>query len=56
MDTINGNSVNHEIASFLEPNGIELVDSIKDEMKSIHPIIVILLQVMMFGGIMILKV
>lgn len=36
VNTINGNSVNHEIASFLEPNGIELVDSIKDEINSFN--------------------
>ena len=33
---INGSSVNHEIASFLEPNGVELVDSIKDEINSFN--------------------
>lgn len=32
---INGSSVNHEIASFLEPNGIQGVDSIKFDIISL---------------------
>jgi hypothetical protein len=37
INLINGiNALNHEIASFLEPNGVELVDSIKDEINSFN--------------------
>ncbi len=34
--TINGNSINHEIASFLEPNGLELIEHIKSEINSFN--------------------
>jgi hypothetical protein len=33
---INGSSINSEIASFLEPNGVDLVNSIKDEINSFN--------------------
>jgi len=33
---INGSSLNSEIASFLEPNGVELVQHIKDEINSFN--------------------
>lgn len=33
--TINGRSVNHEIASFLEPNGVRLIQHIKNEINDL---------------------
>jgi hypothetical protein len=37
INLINGiNALNHEIASFLEPNGVDLVNSIKDEINSFN--------------------
>ena len=35
VPVINGNSKNHEIASFLEPNGVQGVDSIKFDIISL---------------------
>lgn len=33
---INGESINHEIASFLEPNGVELIEHIRGEINSFN--------------------
>ena len=35
VSNINGDALNHEIASFLEPNGLELIEHIKDEINSL---------------------
>lgn len=35
VSNINGNALNHEIASFLEPNGLELTEHIRGEINSL---------------------
>ncbi|GAA4161760.1 hypothetical protein GCM10022217_28000 [Chryseobacterium ginsenosidimutans] len=35
VSNINGSSLNHEIASFLETNGLELIEHIKSEINSL---------------------
>ena len=36
INLINGRPINHEIASFLEPNGLELIEHIKSEINSFN--------------------
>lgn len=36
VSNINGNALNHEIASFLEPNGLKLIEHIKSEINSLN--------------------
>ncbi|WP_288244937.1 hypothetical protein [uncultured Chryseobacterium sp.] len=35
VSNINGNSLYHEIASFLQPNGLEMIEHIESEIRSL---------------------